>query len=269
MLAWAATGLYPFDLQHVIDKLPQLLHSATSLSPFTKSQLLDKTPLNRQEFHAMLATIDFYLPLSFYSVLQCIKKASTIAFADQVLLQNSTSSLFKANLAKEKRKKKRKEKEARATYSSAFGRVFTKAQAEAYCLKEEGEALAAQLRKEAFETWKANAAAKKQQAKVAKVARTQHLAKQAEKKGELEKTKAQQKAKKPIKKAQKEEEKQQKALLSATASKRRGQPAQFIVQPETLSTQLSLPPFNSEVSLTCYISPYKTVANALYYMHTP
>lgn len=124
----------------------------------------------------MLATIDPYLLSSFHPILQHIKKASTIAFADQVLLQNSTSSLFKANLAKEKRKKKRKKKRARAIYGGVFSCVLTKAQVKAYCLEKEEKALAAQLRKEAFETQKANAAAKRQQAKVAKVAKTQRLA---------------------------------------------------------------------------------------------
>ena len=71
----------------------------------------------------MLATIDPYLLSSFHPILQHIKKASTIAFADQVLLQNSTSSLFKANLAKEKRKKKRKKKEL-GQYMAVFLAVF-------------------------------------------------------------------------------------------------------------------------------------------------
>ena len=78
-----------------------------------------------------------WLPSSFQINIRQLKKASSIAFADRRLLQDSTTALFKANLAKEERKKKRKEKGERVTYGNAFGRVLTESMAESQRLEEE------------------------------------------------------------------------------------------------------------------------------------
>ena len=60
-------------------------------------------------------------PLSFQVNVRKLKKVISIAFADRHLFQDSISSLFKANMAREKRKKNRKAN----GNDKAFRRVLT------------------------------------------------------------------------------------------------------------------------------------------------
>ena len=161
-------GLYPFDPQRVIDKLPQNIDSkspppdafSSEIPSFSES--LQKTPTNQKQFSAMMNHLTPWLPSSFQNNVRQLKKASSMTFADRRLLQDSTTELFKANLAKESRKRKRKADDERATYGSAFGRVLTQTMAQTQRLKEEEKAQEILIRKEATRTRKLAAAAKKQ-----------------------------------------------------------------------------------------------------------
>ena len=170
----------------------------------------------------MLNSLEMFIPKSHQDRLRRLKRATAIAFADRTLLQDSTQSLFKANLAKEERKKKIKEAGERATYGSAFGRVLTEAQAEAYRIEEEEKAEVTRLRKEAVETRKVNAAEKKKEAERKKDERIKRLAAQAEKKEKEDELKAERKRERVAKAMQKEEGKRLKMLNQGPSKRRRG-----------------------------------------------
>lgn len=138
---------YSFDPQHVITKLPQDLSSkssslgvisgAISSAVISFSGFLEKTPTNQKQFSAMMDHLTLWLPSSFQNSIRQLKKASSIAFADRRLLQDSTTELFKANLAKGERERKRKQDGERATYGNAFGLVLTESMAESQRMEEE------------------------------------------------------------------------------------------------------------------------------------
>ena len=169
----------------------------------------------------MLNSLEIFIPKSHQDRLQRLKRATAIAFADRTLLQDSTQSLFKANLAKEKRKKKRNEAGKRATYDSAFGRFLTEAQAEAYRIKEKDKAEITRLRKEAVETRKMNAAEKKKEAERKKDERIKRLAAQAEKKKKEDELKTERKRERMTKAMQKEKEKMLKMSNQGPSKRRR------------------------------------------------
>ena len=170
----------------------------------------------------MLNSLEMFIFKSYQDRLRRLKRTIAIVFADQTLLQDSTQSLFKANLAKEERKKKRKEAGERATYGSAFGRVLIEAQAEAYRIEEEEKAEVIRLRKEAVETRKMNAAEKKKEAERKKDERIKRLTAQAEKKEKEDELKAERKRERVAKAMQKKEEKRLKMLNQGSSKRRRG-----------------------------------------------
>ena len=169
----------------------------------------------------MLNSLEIFIPKSHQDRLRRLKRATAIAFEDRTLLQDSTQSLFRANLAKKKRKKKRKEAGERATYDSAFGRVLTETQAEAYRIKEKEKSEITRLRKEAVETIKMNAAEKKKEAERKKDERIKRLAAQAEKKKKEDKLKTERKRERMTKAMQKEKEKRLKMSNQGPSKRRR------------------------------------------------
>ena len=233
-------GLYPFDPQRVIDKLPQDLTSKSSpsgaISGATSfSGSLEKTPTNQKQFSAMMDHLTPWLPSSFQNNIRQLKKASSIAFADRRLLQDSTTALFKANLAKEERKKKRKEKGEHATYGNAFGRVLTQSMAESQRVVEEKKAQELLVKKEATQTRKINAAIKRQMVADNKIKRA---------------------AARAAKKVEKEEEDRLKALnRELNGMKKRGRKRKADVGPAPQQTLPAFQPPSALVDLEASVYP--------------
>ena len=122
----------PFAPQKVLDQLSQSVNRLSTPPPCLPltDTFVPQTPFTKE---ALVTLMDQYNPLlSTHSlVMQKMKKAIAMLFADRSILQHTNVKLFKANMAKAKRIQKKKEKRANATYGSAFGRVLTPAQAAA------------------------------------------------------------------------------------------------------------------------------------------
>ena len=200
-----------------------------------------------------------WLPSSYQTNLRRLKKASSIAFADRHLLRDSTTSLFKANIAKEERKKTRKRNDAR---NSAFGRVLTQAMVEKQRLEEEQKALEIQTKKEAIEARKANAVVKRKEADDARAARMEKKRMADDAKAELQAEKIKKKAERMAMKIRNMEEKRLNMLEGKTTGKKRGRPSKQA--PIGIETQQSLPEFVPE---SAYPDPGALVMEDPYFVH--
>ena len=189
-----------------------------------------------------------YLPSSFQANIRRLKKAASIAFVDRHLLQDSTTSLFKANLAKEERRKKRQEHGERATFGVGFGRVLTQSMADKKREEDEQKAQIAEAKKQASEARKVNTVLKKQEAIDAKAKRVeaQELRKKKahDLKAKMDDIRQQKNQERLIKKLQKEEEQKHKSMQAGNGEKKRGRPRK---EASTCAdTQQSLPTFVPE-----------------------
>ena len=189
-----------------------------------------------------------YLPSSFQANVRRLRKAAFIAFADRHLLQDSTTSLFKINLAKKERKNKRQKHGERATFGVGFGRVLTQSMADKKREKDEQKALKAEAKKEVSEARKANTLLKKQEAIDAKAKRVEarelRKKKAHELKARMNEIRKQKKHERLVKKLRKEEKQNHKAMQAGNGEKKRGRPRKEAGT--CVDTQQSLPTFVPE-----------------------
>ena len=158
-------GLYPFDPQIVLQKLPQPLDRALT-PPTTQISALNRTPKNQDAITAVLKTLNPY-SLNHQTKLNKVIKAMNTMQADLLITRDSTRSLFRANINRGTRKKKRS---SAGGYIPAFGRVLTEAEAIRH-REDEARKLEIAPQKEAAEAKKLAVAARKADEEVRRRAR--------------------------------------------------------------------------------------------------
>lgn len=137
------SGIYPFDPDAVISKLPPRTTSFMLTSSFSSTDTTTALT-NREILMTSLGNLNPYS--STYKIdLRRIKSTINLLFSDIDLSRDSTRRLFKANVARQSRKDKKQKDGATLAYDgTAFGRVLTEEDAKRY--KEEEEKKAEQVR---------------------------------------------------------------------------------------------------------------------------
>ena len=146
-------GLYPFDPQRVLQKLPLNFHRLMT-PPTTEMSAINRTPTNLEEMTSMVKSLNSYTPNHKTKVNKVLKGFKTL-HADLLITRDSTKNLFRANMSRETRKKKN------TGYIPAYGRVLTEAEATRHREDEIKKQEIIKQKKELFEAKKLAVATKR------------------------------------------------------------------------------------------------------------